>query len=329
VPVILLVRDDLIGEERLTALRQAVGPPDVQSLNVTSLDGVRLSLGELRAAAEAFPFLSERRLVLVRKPFGAAPPSDGDGESTSRRGRADAERERELLAYLPNVPPFTDLVFVVDREFKANSAAAKAIREAGGEVLLADAPVGEVLADWIRDRIRSKGGRAEAAAIAELASLAVDDLRELDNSLELLVIYAADRPIAVDDVRALVRRSRESSVFTLVDAVGARDRRAAIESLRLLLDAGEAPIYLLVMLARQIRMLLLASEAMSRGEDVGAALKAAPWVARKVAQQARSFDVARCRSAYGKLVATDQAIKTGQIDERVGVELLVLELTER
>jgi DNA polymerase-3 subunit delta len=166
-------------------------------------------------------------------------------------------------------------------------------------------------------------------SIAELASLAIDDLRELDQALELLVIHAAERPITVDDVRALVRRSRESSVFTLVDAVGARDRRAAIESLRLLLDAGEAPIYLLVMLARQIRLLLLANEAMSRGNDVGAALKAAPWVARKIAQQAGSFNVERCRAAYGKLVATDLAIKTGQVDERVGVELLVSELTEQ
>jgi DNA polymerase III subunit delta len=326
--LIYLFRDDLVGEERLADLRQAIGPPDVQSLNVTMLDGVRLTLSELRTAIEAFPFLSERRLVVVRKLFGTTSPSEGEGETQTRRGRADADREREFLGYLPHVPSFADLVFVVDPEMKANHALAKAVRDARGEVLFVDPPTGEALGEWIQHRVRSKGGRVAPAAVAELASLTVDNLRELDQTLELLVIHSAERPISVEDVRALVRRSRESSVFTLVDAVGARDRRAAIESLRLLLDGGEAPIYLLVMLARQIRMLLLANEAMARGEDVGAALKAAPWVARKVAQQARTFDIERCRTAYAKMIAADAAIKTGQSDERVAVELLVLELTE-
>jgi DNA polymerase-3 subunit delta len=328
--VLYLLRDDLFGEERLAELRMKVGPPDVQSLNVTTLDGGRLVLGELRAAVEAFPFLSERRLVVVRKLFGApSSRSDQEGDGDSRRGRADAEREREFIAYLPQVPDFTDLVFVVDRDVKSGHPAAKAVREAGGEVVFFETPTGDALVEWIQTRVRKKGGRIEPAAAAELASFHVEDLREVDQTLEKLVVYADKLPITAGDVRTLVRQSRESTVFALVDAVGARDRRAALESLRLLLDADEAPIYLLVMLARQVRLLLLANEAHTTGQDVATALKLQPWVARKIAQQTRTFDVDRCRAAYQKIVATDLAIKTGQADERVAVELLVLDLTER
>jgi DNA polymerase-3 subunit delta len=328
--MLYLLRDDLFGEERLAELRARIGPSDVQSLNVTTLDGGRLLLSELRAAVEAFPFLSERRLVVVRKLFGT-PSSRGDpeGDGNSRRGRADADREREFIAYFSQVPAFTDLVFVVDREVKPTHAAAKAIREAGGEVVLFDAPTGDALVAWIQARVRKKGGRILPAAAVELASFPVEDLREVDQNLEKLVVYADGAPIAVGDVRELVRQSRQSTVFALVDAVGTRDRRAALESLRLLLDADEAPIYLLVMLARQVRLLLLANEALATGEDVAVSLKSQPWVARKIAQQTRTFDVERCRAAYQKIVATDLAIKTGQADERVAVELLVLDLTER
>ncbi len=212
--MIFLIRDDLFGEERLAELRATIGTPDVQSLNVANLDGARLTVGELRTVVETFPFLSERRLVIVRKLFGAASRGDADGEGDTRRGRVDAEREREFLAYIPLVPPFTDLVLVVDRDVKTNHPVAKAVREAHGEVHFVDTPVGDALGEWIQNRVRSKGGRVDSAAIAELASITVDDLRELDQTLESLAIYAAERPIAVEDVRALVRRSRESSVFT-------------------------------------------------------------------------------------------------------------------
>ncbi len=327
--MLYLLRDDFFGDKRLAELRARVGPPDVQSLNVANLDGARLTVGELRASVEAFPFLSDRRVVVVRKLFGASPSrGESDPDSTeTRRGRA--EGEREFLAYLPKVPPFTDLVLIVDREFRANHAAVKAVRDTGGEVLLGEVPEGDEMVRWIGDQVHAKGGTIEAPALTDLASLSVDDLRELDHILETLVTYVGPRAITTQDVRAIVRRGRESTVFALVDAVGARDRRGALESLRILLDGGEAPIYLLVMLARQIRLLLLANEAMSRNQDVAGALKTPPWVARKVVQQARAFDVKRCVDAYAKIVAADAAIKTGQSEEEIAVELLVLELTDR
>jgi len=89
-----------------------------------------------------------------------------------------------------------------------------------------------------------------------------------------------------------------------------------------------SPIYLLVMLTRQVRLLLLTHEALGRHEDVAGSLKVHPRVAQKLVQQARAFGVERCLAAYQRLAAVDEAIKMGEADEELAVELLLLELTE-
>ncbi len=329
--MIYLLRDDLTGEERLAELRASLGPPDLQSLNVTFLDGQRLSVAELRSAAEALPFLGSRRLVVVRRLFGGSSRADsGSDEQPSRKGgRSETDRLQDFLSYFSSLPPTTDLVLIEDRDFRADHAAAKAIAKLGGEVSISGMPRWDQLARWIEQRVQQKGGRIARTAAQELSSFPIDDLRQLDLIVDSLVTYADGRIIGADDVRALVHLSREVDVFDLVDAVGAKDRRAALEAYRRLLTENISPIYLLVMLTRQVRLLLLTHEALERREEVAASVKVHPRVAQKLTQQARTFSVERCLAAFQRLAAVDQMIKLGEADEELAVELLLIELTER
>lgn len=325
--MIYLLRDDFFGERRLAALRAALGPPDVQGLNNTSLDGARISLGDLRAAADAMPFLSERRLVVTRRLFSSRRSTEAEGQEVSRRGKADAAREKEFLAYLAEVPRTTDLVILEDPTFSPDHAAAKAVQKLGGQVVLEGLPRGEALVQWIEKQVREKGGRIDRGGIDALVTASITDARILDQSLDKLVAYADGERITAQAVRLLVAESREASVFDLVDAVGQRDRHAALAAYRSLLAEDVSPIYILVMLTRQIRLLLLAWEAREQREDLAATLKLHPRVAMKIGQQSRHFSAERCVAAYAKLAETDQAIKTGQATEEVAVELLLVELT--
>ena len=333
--MIFLLRDDFFGEERLAALRASLGSPDVQNLNISVLDGARLTVGELRGVAEALPFLSDKRLIVVRRLFGGAGSAQRSDASTDgaspRRGRAgSSEREQEFLAYFPEIPPFTDLALVEEHEFSAQHRVVKVVQQLGGEIHLEGAPRGEELSRWIERRVRAKEGQIERAARESLAALPSIDLRQLDLILDSLVTYAGEHAISVADVRTIVQASRdEVDVFDLVDAVGTRDRRAALGAFRRLLIDNVSPIYVMVMLARQIRLLLLAQEALNRREDVAAALKLHPRVAQKIVQQARAFGSDRCLDAYRRLVETDDGIKTGQIEEQAAIEMLIVALTER
>ena len=111
------------------------------------------------------------------------------------------------------------------------------------------------LESWLRERTQAKGVGINPQAAALLLSLVGQDLRRLDQELEKLSAYVDyAHPIAPDDVRALVSGTLESNIFALVDALGLRQRRRGLAQLeQLLADPNAHELYVLAMIARQIR----------------------------------------------------------------------------
>jgi DNA polymerase-3 subunit delta len=167
-------------------------------------------------------------------------------------------------------------------------------------------------------------------AVQLLAALVGTDLRLLDQEIEKLLLYAGDRQVTTDDVQALVSRARETSIFDLVDCVGRRQTDRALKLLHGLLDDGEAPLYLLTMLARQVRILIQVSElelSDMAPEAIAGRLKLHPFVVKKGLDQARNFRLDQLERAHERLVETDWAIKTGELDEVLALDMLVVALT--
>jgi DNA polymerase-3 subunit delta len=323
--------------EELARLRaiMAEDDPAMADLNTSLLDGDRLTLGELRHACDAIPFMTERRLVVVNgllsrlSPGGAGHAATGGEEPAANR----AFRE-ELAAYLPNLPPTTRLVFVEERELPSSHPILKVAQAEGKKekafIKLCKKPKGWELPDWIRQQVRSKGGDIDREATEVLAALVGSDLRLLDQELEKLLVYTDGQPITSGDVRLLVSRSRETSVFDLVDNVGRRETGRALRLLHHLLDEGESPAYLLAMLARQVRILIQVSELEAQGltqDETAKRLKLHPFVVKKGIAQAQNFTLPQLEEAHQRLVETDWSIKRGDVEPVVALDMLVVGLT--
>ena len=181
-------------------------------------------------------------------------------------------------------------------------------------------------------RARLRSAQLTADAIDQLVAYAGNNLRLLDQELAKLATYADGAPIGDDDVFRLVAYTREASVFEMVDAVGRRDTRHALRKLHDLLNDGEAAQYLLIMIARQVRLLLLARDALDRGVstyDLPGELGVHPFVAQKVGDQARNFSLAGLKSLHDQLVELDWAVKSGRLAPEAGLDLLVAGLARR
>ncbi|HET9221090.1 MAG TPA: DNA polymerase III subunit delta, partial [Roseiflexaceae bacterium] len=107
--------DEYARSEALAALKAQI-PADVADLNLSMLDGKRLKLDALVAACEAYPFLAERRMVIVT--------------DLLKHQRAGKERD-ELRAYLERVPATCNLIFVESEDFDKRSAVFTYLKKAG------------------------------------------------------------------------------------------------------------------------------------------------------------------------------------------------------
>jgi DNA polymerase-3 subunit delta len=174
----------------------------------------------------------------------------------------------------------------------------------------------------------------DVAAVADLAEFVGDDLRQLDQELIKLADYAAGgKTVGSVDVRRLVPATRTASVFDLVDALGSGNLPAAGKLLQHVLDVdGEHPLRLLTMISRQYRLLIQAKALQAAGikpPEIAKALNVADWTAPKLLNQAARFSFARLQKAMERVLAADEAIKTGQMGDREALDLLLAELLEQ
>jgi DNA polymerase-3 subunit delta len=315
--------DEFTRAETLADFRSRLGPPDTVDLNTTTFDGTNLTLAELRHACDAVPFLAEKRLVIVNGLLTRLMPRKGQELSATQK-----EYLAALAHYLPGLPETTRLVFVEDTTLPAQHAVLQlAEREGRGYVKRFDPPKDRDLPRWVQKRVNKHGGEIEPQAAHQLATVVGADLRLLDQEIAKLVTYTnAERPIVAADVDAVVPYVQEAVVFDLVDALGRRDGRTAAQALHRLLDAGEHPMGLLAMIVRQFRLLIQVKELKANGatsRDVAQALKLHPFPAGKLYNQVTFFTAEQLEMVYRHLLDIDVAIKSGEIETEVALDLLV------
>lgn len=305
-------------KETLAGLIDKLGDPAMLDLNTTRFTGVT-PLAALRQACDALPFLAPARIVIVTDLFTAKPGK---------------EYLAELLAYLPQLPDRTRLVFLESRALRDNNKFLQLANETknGYQKLFDPLRVGEV-ERWIEGRAEEKNGHISRQAAHLLAVNVGNDLDILDNELEKLVAYkSADEAATIEstDVEKLSPYVAEASIFDLVDALGNRNGKRASLLLQQKLHEGTEPFYLFSMFIRQFRLLIQVKELAEAGyrpQGISREIKQHSFVVGKLYQQARGFNMKELEQIYGHMLEIDIAVKTGQADMLTSLDLLVANLT--
>ncbi|RMH01240.1 MAG: DNA polymerase III subunit delta [Chloroflexi bacterium] len=307
--------DELSKKETLGKLIGRLGDPAMLDLNTARFEG-QVSFSELRQACDTVPFLAKVRLVIVENLLS----------SDLSKGYLN-----ELVAYLPQMPETTRLVFLESKVLRGSHPVVKlAEQDERGYVKVFSRPEGAALTRWIAQRVAVKNGRISSRAAHLLATNVGNDLNVLENELEKLVLYAGDRQIEEGDVIRLSPYAAEVSIFDLVDAVGNRNQRKAALLLQQKLLEGTDPFFLFAMFVRQFRLLIQVKELAQEGERpsaIASALKLHNFVAEKLFRQAQQFSMAQLEQIYRHLLDVDVAVKTGRNDMETALNLLVAGLT--
>ncbi|MDH7486069.1 MAG: DNA polymerase III subunit delta [Anaerolineae bacterium] len=320
--------EEFLRAEALQGVKAALGPSEMADLNTTHLDGRKVTLGELRQTCDTVPFLSTRRLVVVDSLLDRLAGEKGPT-------KAQDAYLQELIGYLDQVPESTELVFVEAQTVSHGHPLLRRIQELAQDrrarVMLCQRKRRDDLVNWIETRARARGGQITRDGTYELINTVGDNLRLLDQELQKLIAYTAgQRAIGREDVRLLVPEAAEANIFQMVDALGQGNGRRAIVLLHQLLDEGAAPLYLLSMIVRQYRLLLQVKELIAQGlrpSAIASELKLRDFVVEKMTGQARRYSLPQLEAIYERLLETDLAIKTGQMEPVMAMDVLVAELS--
>lgn len=317
--------DDISREQALGRMRAAMD--DDGGLNRSEFDGTLTPVPEVLAAVKSFPFLADKRLVIVKDLI-----SHITRKGAGQAGRKASER---LIAELPSLPPYARLVMVETALLSDKNRVLKAARGMkNGYIGAFKKP--KNLTNWVIQRAKDEyDAKITPQAAQAIASVVNDDMRRADNELYKLICYVdGAHPINEQDVAALTPYVPEANVFEMVDALasgnGDRALRLIHQSLH---DNPRDPGFgLFALIVRQFRLLLMVSDHLNRGggsqnQTIAKAVGVHPFVAGKIARQSRAFTIAQLDAILKRLQKYDQDMKTGRIEPRLALDLLVTSLT--
>ncbi|MGZ8482965.1 MAG: DNA polymerase III subunit delta [Candidatus Binatia bacterium] len=200
------------------------------------------------------------------------------------------------------------------------------------------------LLNFISQRLRQAGKNIEPQARDMIVARAGDDLRTLQQELNKLLLYAAERPaIQPQDVEAVVADHGEGWIFDLTRAIGDRDALGALGQLSRLMGQGEHPLKILGTIAGEVRRLLAARQLLDgdlrphwkhgisyqqfqqiAAKQGTAALTRSPYADYMCFQRAERFAMAELVLHMESLFDADLRLKSSGGQPRLVMEKLIL-----
>lgn len=245
--------------------------------NLDVFDGESADASAVVSAANTLPFMSERRLVILRNADRMA--ADGLGQ---------------IADYAANPNPDTTLVLVATKIAK-NLRVYKAIDKLGGAAEY-KAPAKKDYPRTVVELFAARGRTIGLDAAGILVRAVGYDLQRLSVEIEKVVAFSGDRTtLSREDLEQVMSTTAPTSIFDFLDALGSRDARTALRLLSDMLAEGESLFGLHAMSVRHIRSLLSIRALLDRPEGVRSPDALArevgliPWQARNLMRQADRF----------------------------------------
>ena len=296
-PVYVISGDEpLLAQESADAVRLAARNHGFSGREVFHGEG-KFDWGQLHNEANALSLFAEKKIIEVRISNGK--PGD-KGSKAICELCANPSSDNLLLFLLPKL-----------ERSAQNSKWMKALESAGAHIQVW--PVtGDQLPRWIKQRLLESNITANQQAIEILAERVEGNLLAAVQEIEKLKLLAVDGKVDAIMMSSVVADSARYNLFEFVDKVLAGDAQSAARSLRGLHSEGTDAIPLLWAITRELRILIKASEQISRGESCDWALKnAGVWEKRLPLFRTA---VQRCNAAHLRMLlyqagAIDRGIK--------------------
>lgn len=269
------------------------------------LDGEEASVDAMRASIESLPFLTLRKLVVLREPS---------------KQKAFIESISDILAA---VSDSTDLI-IFEPKLDKRLNYYKTLKK---ESDFRDFPELDAngLAQWAIGYTKERKGTLSLAHARLLVDRSGPNQQMLQNELDKLLAFNPN--ITKESVEALVDRLPQSTVFELLDAAFAGKTKQAMQLYYEQRALKVEPQAIIAMLAWQLHILVVVKAAGNKpAPDIAKAAKLNPFVARKSQGLVKTVSMSRLKQLVHELLDLDMRLKRSSIDADDAVQLYLLKL---
>ena len=274
-------------------------------LALERIDGEMADPDRIREALTSLPFLADKKMMLLR------------GLSTNKQLAGQAEQ------LLSEVPETTDVI-LVEPKLDKRLAYYKFLKK---ETDFREFPEldQQGLARWLADETKRRGGSLGTADARYLVERVGANQQLLANELDKLLLR--DPTVTRTTIDELTEAMPQSTIFQLLEAAFAGDRRRALKLYAEQRSQNVEPIQIIAMLAWQLHVLAVIKTAGDRTPDtIAKEAKINPFVIRKSQGIARRLSPGRLKRLIADLTDIDVSAKRTNIDTDEALQHYLLNL---
>ena len=282
------------------------------TMNTSVFSGKDIRPASLIDLSETMPFFAERRVIFVENSgFFKKSPED-------------------LAAYLGELPETTYFIFV-EEEVDKRGKMYKQVKKFGSVVEF-KRQTDAVLMQWILGKLKKENKRITRPVMELFLDKTGTDMELITQELEKLLCYTMEKDvIEAADVEAICANQINGKIFDMVDAIGRKEQKKALDLYYDLLMLKEPAMRILYLVTRHFQILMQLRDMTGKGFDnkqMAAKAGVPEFAVRKYLGQAKSFSLAQLEEIVRASVQTDENIKTGQMADQLAVELLIISTTQ-
>ena len=205
----------------------------------------------------------------------------------------------------------------------------KAVKSEGGYAEFDNLPEKE-LRDWVSGRLKREHRQITEKAFDLFMNRCGTDMWEVSNELEKLISYTFGKEgIRIEDVDAVCPAPPEDKIFAMIDSILAGNSQRALMFYTDLLALRSDAMGILKLLREQLRLLLHAKD-LDRDHmnfrEIAKLLGMSEGRVRMALPAARKSSKIILTKLIEKCAEVDERIKTGLVDDQIGVETLIVEM---
>ena len=307
---LLYGEEEYLKKQYRDRLKNAIAGDD--TMNYSYYDSDNASVKDIIDVCETLPFFAQKRLVIMENTGFLKSSND------------------ELADYIKHIPDYL-VVVMVEKDVDKRNKVYKAV-DSVGYICEMKPQTTATLEKWIAGLLAKdnlKISREACDLILDKTGAGMDYIRQ---ETEKLVSYCQGRDVVtVEDVEKVCATQTTSHIFDMISAIANKKQQQALDLYYDLLELKEPPMRILYLIVRQFNGILQVKDLMSRGisgKEIASKIGAAPFVVGKYQAQAKYFEMNTLLDALNECAKTEEAVKQGRLNDRLGVELIIIKYSK-
>ncbi|PJI10233.1 MULTISPECIES: DNA polymerase III subunit delta [Clostridium] len=296
-----------------TIIEQFKNYIEIPELNISYLNDID-NMKQIVNACETLPFMSKRRLVLLKSDF--LEPSSKDKNNLLK----------DISKYISDVPITTILIlysFQKDkRENVSKNKKLLKLERIGASVVVSPKNNSYAVRTLVQDFSRKYNLKLSKDAENFITSNSSNNLDFLINDLSKLRFMDE---LSIENIKKVFSSLNDQDIFDFTEAISNKDRLTSLEILNSLTRKGETPIGILFMLIRQFKLLFYAKISIEKNvnsEEFAKKNKLHPYFGKIIYSQSKNFTLNELQSYLSICIKSEIKFKTTGAS-KVDLEMLL------